>query len=48
MILSILSGTEIYIRDKRKEAMENNMSDARLGSVTILSIKILFRFLTFK
>ena len=48
MILSILSGTEIYIRDKRKEAVENKMSDARLGSVTILGIKILFRVLTFK
>ena len=48
MILSRLSGTEIYMRDKSKEAVENKMSDARLGSVTILGIKILFRVLTFK
>lgn len=44
MIPSILSSTEIYITDKRKEAVENKMSDTRVCSVTILGIKILSGF----
>ena len=44
MIPSILSSTEIYITDKRKEAVENKMSDTRVCSATIMGIKILSGF----
>lgn len=41
LIPSILSSTEIYITDERKEAVENKTSGTRPCSVTILGIKIL-------
>lgn len=44
MIGSILRSTEICITDKRKEVVENKVSDTRVCSVTILSIKILSGF----